>query len=304
MTSAEAAAARAGQRVAVIANMEKISEQDACDLRRSLEGYGVNDLDWFKLQQGADVRQSAARAVQSGAHSVVVCGGDGSVRLAAEALTGTGVALSVMPQGTGNAFVAGLGLPTDLDEIAKAVAMGGRQTIDTGMCNGNTFNLIAGSGFDVGMMAPTNEEKGRLGVLAYVGAAIGEMLHRRSFHVHVTIDDTSFYDGPSTGVLVGKLGSTRGAIKTFPDASPTDGLLHVAVVTAVGPLQWLGLTASLLMSRHETSSQAEFGQGAKVSVAFRKRRRFELDGDILGRAATLECHVEPRSLVICRPPEV
>ena len=302
MSSAEAASVRAGQRVAVIANMEKISEQGAYALRRSLESCGVSDLDWVELHRGADVKRSVATAVERGAHSVVVCGGDGSVRLAAEALTGTGVALGVVPEGTGNVFVSGLGLPTDLDGIAKAVATGGRETIDTGMCNGSTFNLMAGSGFDVGMMAPTDEEKKFLGFLAYIRAAIGEMIHRKPFHVQVTIDGTSFYVGPSSGVLVGKLGFRKGIFKTFPDASPTDGLLHVAVVTAVGPWEWMGLMASALLRRQETSSQVQVGQGAKVSVVFRKRRRFELDGDILGRTATLECHVKPRSLVICTPP--
>jgi diacylglycerol kinase family enzyme len=301
MAPAEAGSTHAGPRVAVIANMEKMSEEDAGKLRCALEAYGITNQDWIELTQGADVKQSVARAVKAGAKTIVVCGGDGSVRLAAEALSGTGVALSVVPEGTGNVFVAGLDLPTDLDEIAKAVATGNRKTIDTGTCNGETFNLMAGSGFDVGMMSPSDEEKARLGFLAYIRAAIGEMLSRRSFQVEVAIDDTPFYSGPSSGVFAAKLGSKKGFVETFPDASPTDGLLHVAVVTAVGPWEWLGLIALALVRRQKHSSEAKVGQGAKVSAVFGTSRQFELDGDIQGRTTKLECEAKPGSLVICTP---
>lgn len=299
MSAVDAAASAHAERVAVIANMQKMTEADASALKRALSANGVPDVDWVELAQGSDVKRSVTEVVERGARTVVVCGGDGTVRLAAEALVGTGVALSVVPQGTGNVFVSALGLPTAIDAIARAVASGERRTIDTGTCNGSTFNLTAGSGFDVGMMAPSDQEKKHLGVFAYIGAAFREMLHRRPFDVQVQVDGSLFYDGPSTGVLVGNLGTQIGSVKAFPDASPTDGLLHVAVVTAVGPWNWLRLVIAALMRQPGKSSQAELRQGAEVTVTFGRRRRFELDGDILGRAASLKCRVRPMSLIVC-----
>ena len=76
----------------------------------------------------------------------------------------------------------------------------------------------------------------------------------------------------------------------------------VAVITAVGPWNWLRLIASALLRTPAESSQAQVGQGTQVSVIFTRRRRFELDGDILGRTAALECRVEPHSLVVCTSP--
>lgn len=286
-------------RVAVVVNTQKMSSEDASALRRALDSHGITDIDWVEIGQGPEVTGATRGALERGARTVVVCGGDGSIRLAAEALAGTGVALAVVPQGTGNIFVTGLGLPTDVEEVARAVAEGDRETIDTGKCNGMTYNLTAGSGIDVGMMAPSDEEKKRRGMLAYVRAAIHEMLRRRPFEVEVLVDGAPFYAGQSTGVLVGKLGTQLGGVKAFPNVSPTDGLLHVAVITAVGPISWLRLAASVLLRRQRKSRQAEFGQGQRVSVAFNRPRRFELDGDVLGRSPRLECRVDPRSLVIC-----
>jgi len=54
-----------------------------------------------------------ANAVAEDVRTVIVCGGDGTVRAAAEALVDTGVALAVVPTGSANAFACGMALPTE-----------------------------------------------------------------------------------------------------------------------------------------------------------------------------------------------
>lgn len=285
--------------VAVVANTEKLMKKDARELRRALAAAGVEDLDWTEIQHGSDAKKAAAKAVKRGAQTVVVCGGDGSVRAAAEALVGTATSLAVVPSGTANLFAGGLQLPTDVDEIAKVIAIGERRSIDTGTCNGKTFNVMAGTGFDVGMLAQAEDDKERLGVLAYVRAGVDEVRHRKLFDAKVTVDGKEFFHGPAACVLVGKLGSLKGGIKTFPDATPTDGLLHVAVVTADGARQWATLMVSAVMRRQKSSRQVEVGEGTTISVAFDKKRRFELDGGVKGKAKQLDFEINPRSLIIC-----
>ena len=53
----------------------------------------------------------AGAAVAEGAELVVVCGGDGTVREAASALAGTGVAMGIVPRGTANLYARNLRLP-------------------------------------------------------------------------------------------------------------------------------------------------------------------------------------------------
>jgi diacylglycerol kinase (ATP) len=287
--------------VVVVANTEKISRKDLRELRGALAGAGVDDVECVEIERGSDAKKGAAKAVKRGAQTVVVCGGDGSVRAAAEALIGSSTSLAVVPCGTANLFVAGLSLPTDIDDVAKAVAIGDRRTIDTGLCNGRTFNVMAGSGFDVGMLAKAEDDKDRLGTIAYVRSGIDEVRHRKLFDAKVTIDGTTFHDGPTSCVLVGKLGSLKGGIKTFPEATPTDGLLHVAVVTAAGAREWVSLMVSAALRRQRSSGQVDIGQGAAVCVDFGKKRRFELDGGVKGKAKKLDFEVNPNSLSVCAP---
>lgn len=288
--------------VAVIANTEKLVKKDARALRRAFADAGLDDVQWFEIERGSDAKKAAAKAVKRDAQTVVVCGGDGSVRAAAEALVGSSVALGVVPSGTANLFATGLGLPTDIDEIVKVITSGDRRSIDSATCNGKTFNVMAGTGFDVGMLAQAEDDKERLGTLAYVRAGVDQVRHRKLFEAKVTIDGTTFYDGEASCVLVGKLGSLKGGIKTFPDASPTDGQLHVAVVTAAGMREWASLMVSAVMRKQQSSSHAEMSAGTAVEVAFDRKRRFELDGGVKGKAKKLDFEINPRSLVICALP--
>lgn len=288
--------------VAVIANTQKIAKKDARTLRRSLAAAGIDDVCWLEVEKGSDSKRAAAKGVKRGAQTIVVCGGDGSVRAAAEAVVDTPASLAVVPSGTANLFATGLHLPTDIQDIVDLIVSGDRRSIDSAVCNGRTFNVLAGTGFDVGMLAQAEDDKERLGTLAYVRAGVDQVRHRKLFDTKVTIEDKVFYEGKASCVLVGKLGSLKGGIKTFPDATPTDGLLHVAVVTATGVREWASLMVSAVFRKQQSSNHAEIGSGTSISVSFDRKRRFELDGGVKGRAKKLEFEVKPRSLVLCAPP--
>jgi YegS/Rv2252/BmrU family lipid kinase len=287
--------------VAVIANTKKIAKKDARHLRGSLAEAGFDDVLWLETVKGSESKAAAAKAVKRGASTVVVCGGDGSVRAAAEALIGTATGLAVMPCGTANLFASGLGLPTGIDDVVDLVVRGDRRSLDTGVCNGQTFNVLAGTGFDVGMLEGAEDDKERLGTLAYVRAGVHEARHRKMFTCKVAIDGDVFYDGPASCVVVGNTGSLKGGVEAFPDATPTDGLVHVAVVSSVGMREWAGLMVSAILRKQQWSSHAQIGAGTSITVAFDGKRRFELDGGVKGRSKKLKFEVRPRSLVVCAP---
>jgi diacylglycerol kinase (ATP) len=287
--------------IAVVANTEKIAKKDARTLRGSLAAAGIDDVRWIDIEKGSDAKSAAAKAMKRGATTIVVCGGDGSVRAAAEAIVGTPTALAVVPSGTANLFASGLKLPTDIDEIVDVIVRGDRRSIDTALCNGRTFNVMAGTGFDVAMLNDAEDAKERLGTFAYVGAAVRKTRHRKMFKAKIDIDGHTFYEGRSSCVLVGNSGSLKGGVKAFPDATSTDGQLHVAAVTAVGMREWANLMFTAVLRKQQWSGHVEIGEGTSITVTFDRKRRFELDGGVKGRAKKLEFEIQPRSLVVCSP---
>lgn len=289
-------------RIAVVANGKKLDKSMHRALQAAIGDHDLGDVPWYSVDRGSDAAKAAAKAVRRGAEVVIVCGGDGTVRAASEALAGTPCAMAVVPAGTANLFATGLKLPTSPADVVAAVVAGSTTTIDTGTCNGRAFNVMAGSGFDAAMIADAEDGKERWGTLAYVKSGIREARRREPFYATVKVDGDMMFEGDVTCVLVANIGSLKAGVEALPDASPTDGRLDIAVVTASGTREWAGLMVSALRKRQRWSGHAHLAQGTKVTVAFSGKHRFELDGGCKGSAKRLEFIVQPGALRVCTSP--
>ena len=289
------------RRVAVIANAEKLRKRARRDLQEAL-GAAFDDVTWTMIDKGRKAKPAAKRARKAGCDAVLVAGGDGTVRAAAEALVDTGIPLAVLPSGTANLFVGAMQLPTEPQDVIALMSSGSTRVIDTGVCNGLTFNVMGGAGFDAQMIADAEEGKERLGTLAYVRAGARAARSRRPFHMTLHVDGVQVFDGDATGVLLGNVGTLKGGLEAFPDASPTDGVLDVAVITAAGLRDWASLMIAAARHRQRTTGHAHLWRGTNMTVRFEDRHRFELDGGVKGSAKRLDVEIRPASLTLFAPP--
>ena len=288
-------------RIAVLANTKKVGQKDLKGLKAALRGAGFEHTQWITFDKGSAATKAGASAVKNGADVVVACGGDGTVRAAAQALVGTECALGVMPKGTANLFASAMSITDDPDELVDLILRGTRRTIDTGTCNGMTFNVMAGTGFDAAMIDDADEHKERLGVLAYLRSGAKEARAREAFEMTVRVDDESVFEGSASCVLVGNIGTLKGGVEAFPNASPTDGKLDVAVITATGLRAWTGLMVSAVRGRQNLSGHAHLWSGKTISVHAQAKHRFELDGGVKGTSKKFDFEVVPASLIVCAP---
>jgi diacylglycerol kinase (ATP) len=286
--------------LAVIANTKKIAQRDVARLKDALRD-GFGDATWITIEKGSAATKAAAKALDKGADVVLACGGDGTVRAASQALVGTGAALAVLPTGTANLFASAMKIPDDADDLVELIRSGERRTIDTGTCNGLTFNIMAGTGFDAAMIDAADDDKERLGMVAYLRAGVKQARAREAFGMRVEVDSQDVFEGPASCLLVGNIGTLKGGIEAFPDGSPTDGVLDVAVVTATGLKAWTGLMVSAVRGRQQLTGHAHLWTGRSISVRTDAKHRFELDGGVKGRTKKLEFEVVPRSLIVCAP---
>src|SRR3954447_23763339 len=70
-------------------------------------------------QSTESVETQAQEAIREGCDTIIVCGGDGTVHQALQAMVGTSATLGVIPMGTANALAADLGLPSSPEKAAK-----------------------------------------------------------------------------------------------------------------------------------------------------------------------------------------
>ena len=288
-------------RVAVVANTKKLAKDDAGRLKDALRGSGLDRMKWIMIEKGSAATKATAKALDRGADVVIVCGGDGTVRAASQALVGADAALAVLPTGTANLFASAMNFPDDPAELVELIRGGERRTIDTGTCNGLTFNIMAGTGFDAAMIDAADDDKERLGMVAYVRAGVKQARERETYAMRVEIDDQHVFEGSASCVLVANIGTLKGGVEAFPGASPTDGVLDVAVVTAAGLRAWTGLMVSAVRGRQHLARHAKMWSGRSVSVRTDSKHRFELDGGVKGTAKKFDFQVVPGSLIVCAP---
>ena len=85
----------------------------------------------------------------------------------ASALRGTDIPLGIIPRGTANAFSVALGIPTSLKAACTNLLLGNTRRVDLALCNGRPMILLAGLGFEAGMVTMASRElKNVLGPMA------------------------------------------------------------------------------------------------------------------------------------------
>ncbi|MBW6439431.1 diacylglycerol kinase [Actinoplanes hulinensis] len=291
-----------GPRSAVVVNPTKVADPD--HLRRTLhEGLrraGWPQPTWYETTPEDPGRGQARRAVADGAELVFACGGDGTVTAVVTALAGTGVALAVLPAGTGNLLAANLGLGNDPATGLEVALEGGRRRIDVGAIDDRCFVVMAGMGFDAQMLEDTSEKaKKRIGWLAYLGGAAKHLLDR-PMRVRIRLDGGPPMPRRSAAVIVGNVGRLQGGVRLLSKAEPDDGKLNVAILSPTNLAHWAALVWAVL-SRRERVPLMETYTAQRVEIYSNRARARQLDGDTIAPGKVMKIQVRPKALLLCVP---
>jgi diacylglycerol kinase (ATP) len=284
--------------VTVIYNPESGSAPDDDDLRAAFEEHsGAHRFTFSPTTEDDPGFGQTRAAIGARADVVIALGGDGTVRAVAETLAGSGIPLGVVPFGTGNLLAKNLGLPEGFDSIPTALS-GTTRKLDVCTANGESFTVMAGTGFDALMIRDAPEGiKKRLGSVAYVFSAAKNL---RAARVGVTLDvDGSLrFSGTAVMALVGNMGSITGGLEVFPDADPTDGVLDVAVLTPKNWRDWVTVLVRLARNRPQPDRLVHRERGQSVVIELDRSTPWELDGEDRPPTRRLEIGVEPNALEV------
>ncbi|MCT0217646.1 NAD(+)/NADH kinase [Synechococcus sp. CS-1329] len=184
-----------------------------------------------------------------GSALILASGGDGTVSAVAGAVIHSGIPLGVIPRGTANAFASALAIPADLEGACATILAGHTRVVDAARCNDTPMILLAGIGFEAGMVdRATRELKTMLGPLAYVLAGAQQLASQEPFQARLTIDGqvTELQSGAITVANVAP--ATSVLAQGFGQVIPDDGLLEITIASPVNRLQGLNAFASLVAS--------------------------------------------------------
>ena len=227
-------------------------------------GLVVRDL---RGADGSEALHLARQCVADGVEALVVCGGDGMVHLAAQALAGTSTPLGVIAAGTGNDVARYLDLPRKDPAAAADVVIAGRtRTIDLARSGSSYFVTVLAAGFDAIVNERANQMSWPRGQMRYNLATLVEL------RVFRPLDYTLELDGVTRRVqamlvAVGNGPSFGGGLRITEGALLDDGLLDVVVIKTMSKPDLVRTYPKLFKGTHTTHPQYEHHRVSRVTVA-------------------------------------
>lgn len=258
----------------------------------------------------------ARRALAQGARTVIVGGGDGTVRAVARAVAGTGVEMGILPLGTANLFAFNLGLRTRDPRLMVDRALFGvpvahdvgwaswREIVD-GQAGPPTpqqpFLVMAGLGHDAATVLATDPEtKARLGWASYLARGVRH-LRSAPLSMRVSVDNAPARRLRTWTVLVANCGIIPGGIEVFPGSRPDDGYLECLEVPIRTPTQWASVAWAGLTRHRWHAAALRYSRLRTLWAVPDAPAPLHLDGDPVGVVADLRVRVQPAALLVRRP---
>ena len=319
LAHAEAVGPRLRQ-AAIVVNPSKFSHLDDQALRRRqayvaavFRSHGWADPLWLPTTVEHRGTEQARQALDAGVDIVVAAGGDGTVRAVAEALTGTGTPMGVLPAGTGNLLARNLDIPhTDLSAALDLVFSADDQRIDVGRLvvdrtghdatpERHLFLVMAGLGFDAAMMAGVEDRlKRRLCYGAYVVSG-ARALWGPQTKVRIRVADGREVSVRTRAVIVGNCGKLTRNLVLMPDAEIDDGMLDAVVLSPRGGIGWGEVAWAIATRDRKGQRRVQHLRGEGFDVACAEEQEVELDGDPIGKARRISLAVEAGVLLVRCP---
>lgn len=296
------------RRAAVVINPSKVGDVEdfKAKIRTVASKYGWGEPLWLFTTIEDPGHGQTREALDAKVDMIVAAGGDGTIRAVCETAARSGIAIGVLPHGTGNLLARNLDIPVNIRDAMDVVFGGQDRAIDLATFasdagDDTSFLVMAGLGMDAMIMTGVNEDlKKRIGYLAYFISGAKALTFPR-VKVKITIDDQEPVAYKARTVVVGNVGFLQGGIPLLPDAQIDDGLLDVVVIAPKRFLGWLSIVVRVISRGKRNNQRLARLRGTKIHIEAEKPVPMQLDGDPAGEGKSITAEVNP-GIVLVRVP--
>lgn len=219
------------------------------------------------------------------ASSLIVAGGDGTIRQAAPFAVRHGTPIYQFPFGTENLFAREFGMNRRMDTLLRALDHEPK-AVDVGVVNGEMFLMMVSVGLDAEVIHDLMARRqGAISHLHYIRPIIHHWMQWKPVEMRITIDGGAVeLTGPGM-VVVANARQYAFRFDPAPLASMTDGLLDVVYFEIRSRMSLAMIAAMSRLRRHLRSRTVFHGTGRHVQIECAAPQRYQIDGDAALRAA-------------------
>ncbi len=241
---------------------------------------------------------------------IAAVGGDGTVHEVVNGLACcSGVTLGHIPCGTSADFARGMRIPRNTEKALSAIISPKRiLKMDVGRAesdgNESLFAVSSGIGFNASVSREilTSSVRSHLGAIGAGSAAYPVIAAKQSllydpFTVKIRMDGERQFTFPNTWfVSVMNQKYESAGCRLAPDASPSDGILDVMVLSGVSRFALASLTSLTRSGVNARIPGSHILRCRSVRIIASKKSPIHLDGESGGIGAALSAEILPGSL--------
>lgn len=227
---------------------------------------------------------------------VLIAGGDGTVKMAAEALHGHDAIFGILPSGSANGLSTDLGLPSGLEENLR-IAFSDRY-IEMDIININGKKSLHLS--DVGLNAQLirNFEKGALrGMMGYASKVMTTLKQtRRRFNAVITANGTTHRHRAKMIVIANSQKYGTG-VTINPDGQMDDGRFELVILKRLN----FWIFARIVTGHLPVGTDVHIISTESATIVVDRPVSFQIDGEFCGEEKELKVTVDKGEMKIAIP---
>lgn len=254
-------------------------------------------IEFFIQTAGNDKASIQHHIERMNPEKVVAIGGDGTVKMVAEIVKETPMALGIIPAGSANGLAKELGIPLDVNEAVKIILNGKKGKLDAIKINEEElcFHLS-----DIGLNAllvKYFEASAQRGMWGYARSLLKMLWNKRKMRVAIQTDDVLVKRKAYMVAIANAEMYGTGAIIN-PDGDVADGKFEVVVVRKIHMAE---IFKAVTARKNFNPKRIEVFQTKNVVLTFQQKAHFQVDGEYLGKIASVKARILPGIVNIMLP---
>jgi diacylglycerol kinase (ATP) len=250
----------------------------------------------WPTEKADDVILLTEKAILEKADIVLGAGGDGTINQIASRLVNTGIALGIIPLGSGNGFARHFRIPMNTEDAITCLGKLVPKEIDTVWINRHCMVNIGGIGFDAYISSLFSNVKKR-GLMGYLKTIIPN-LNYKSEHYRLFEKNKLLWEGRAFMVSVANATQWGNNVVLHAGAEPDDGLLNVVIIRKFGFFGFFRIVKNLLAGKLHRDKKSVTFSGTDFMVHREKDGPVHVDGEPLWLGKEININIEPLSLRI------
>lgn len=248
----------------------------------------------------ADDLPAMIRKEAPAVEQIVICGGDGTINRALDALIDAGRPVGLIPTGTANDLARSLGIPVDPTQAIAIINSGQQRSVDIARVNGVSFINALGIGLGPRTTREMDgDEKARFGVGAYLLGLIRALRSLPQFSARIESDSLE-REGRYVQITIANGIHYGGGMTVSERAHLDDGLLDVLLVKAKSRWRLFFNAIRFKTGVVENSKTLDHWQCRNIKINTGQELEVTADGEFLTRTP-IECEVVPGALSLIAP---